>query len=138
MPDVKFWRPETAARYAKAPDYPDRVREALVAMHRQVGDLRIGRHGCACSGLLIRHLLMPGRGEETAAILRFITSRLSPDTYVNLMAQYHPCGTAEQYEELRQGITGAEYYQAMETARSLGLTRLDHPDIARLLRRLGR
>jgi len=138
LPDVKFWRPETAARYAQAPDYPERVREALVSMHHQVGDLVVGPDGIARTGLLVRHLLMPGLLEETRAILRFIATRLSLATYVNIMAQYHPCGRADQYEELGRTITGDEYRQAREFARTLGLSRLDRPDLSRLLRRLGR
>lgn len=137
MPDVKFWQPQTAERYAQAPDYPQRVRAALLAMHRQVGDLLIGPDGLARSGLLIRHLLMPGLIDETAAILEFIATRLSPQTYVNIMAQYHPCGRAGDYEELRRQVSGDEYRQALAIARKLGLTRLDQPDVARILRRLG-
>ena len=136
MPDVKFWQPQTAERYAQAPDYPQRVRAALLAMHRQVGDLLIGPDGLARSGLLIRHLLMPGLFEETAAILDFIATRLSPQTYLNIMAQYHPCGRAGDYEELRRPVSGDEYRQALAIARNLGLTRLDQPDVARILRRL--
>jgi len=137
MPDIKFWRLETASRYAEAPDYPERVREALAIMHRQVGDLDIGPDGIARAGLLVRHLLMPGLLAETEAILGFIATTLSPATYVNLMAQYHPCGRAGQYEELRRTVTGEAYRRALDTARTLGLTRLDRPDLARLLRRLG-
>lgn len=137
MPDCKFWRSATSARYAHAPDYPERARAALLLMHRQVGDLVIGEDGCARSGLLVRHLLMPGLLAETEAILRFIATQVSPQTYINIMAQYHPCGNADQYAELRRTITGDEYRQALEMARSLGLNRIDRPDIARLLRRLG-
>ena len=136
MPDCKFWSSATAARYAHAPDYPERVREALLLMPRQVGDLVIGADGCARSGLLIRHLLMPGLLAETEAILRFIATHLSTNTYVNIMAQYHPCGTADQFAELRRTISGDEHRQALEIARTLGLTRIDRPDFARMLRRL--
>lgn len=137
MPDVKFWQLQTAERYAQAPDYPQRVRAALLTMHRQVGDLVIGSDGLARSGLLIRHLLMPGLLKETAAILEFIATRLSPQTYVNIMAQYHPCGRAGDYVELRRPVSGDEYRQALAIARNLGFTRLDQPDVARILRRLG-
>ena len=138
LPDCKFWLPETAARYAGAPDYPDCARRAIQRMHRQVGDLDIGPDGLARRGLLVRHLLMPGLGAETAAILRFLAERISPRTYVNLMAQYHPCGEAERYPELCRGVSGAEYRQALASARSLGLNRLDQPDLAGLLRQLDR
>ena len=136
LPDCKFWLPETAARYAGAPDYPDCARRAIQRMHRQVGDLDIGPDGLARCGLLVRLLLMPGLGAETAAILRFLAEQISPRTYVNLMAQYHPCGEAERYPELCRGVSGAEYRRALASARALGLTRLDQPDLAGLLRQL--
>ena len=136
LPDCKFWLPETAARYAGAPDYPDCARRAIQRMHRQVGDLDIGPDGLARRGLLVRHLLMPGLGAETAAILRFLAEQISPRTYVNIMAQYHPCGEAERYPELCRGVSGAEYRRALASARALGLTRLDQPDLAGLLRQL--
>lgn len=138
LPDLKFWLPATAGRYADAPDYPDIARQAIRSMHRQVGDLEAGADGLARRGLLVRHLLMPGQGEETAAILGFLATEISPSTYVNIMAQYHPCGQAERFPEICRGVSGAEYRQALACARSLGLTRLDQPDLAGLLRWLGR
>lgn len=138
LPDLKFWLPATAGRYADAPDYPDIARQAIRSMHRQVGDLEAGADGLARRGLLVRHLLMPGQGEEMAAILGFLATEISPSTYVNIMAQYHPCGQAERFPELCRGVSGAEYRQALACARSLGLTRLDQPDLAGLLRWLGR
>ena len=90
MPDFKFWLPDTAARLAKARDYPERAREAIWEMHRQVGELRFTPDGLACRGLMIRHLVMPGQLEESRAIFQWLAKELSPDTYVNIMAQYHP------------------------------------------------
>ena len=138
LPDLKFWLPATAGRYADAPDYPDIARQAIRRMHRQVGDLEVGADGLARRGLLVRHLLMPGQGEETAAILGFLATEISPSTYVNIMAQDHPCGQAERFPEICRGVSGAEYRQALACARSLGLARLDQPDLAGLLRWLGR
>ena len=69
-------------------------------------------------------------------ILRFLAEQISPRTYVNLMTQYHPCGEAERYPELCRGVSGAEYRRALASARALGLTRLDQPDLAGLLRQL--
>ncbi len=136
MPDAKFWQAETAARYTGAADYPQRMREALLEMQRQVGPLVIGEDGLARSGLLIRHLLMPGLLEESKAILGFIAEHLPADTYVNIMGQYHPCGEAGDYPELTGEINAEDYPAALEYAQALGLTRLDQPDFFHLLRRM--
>ena len=61
LPDFKFWERETAKRLAKAKDYPDRAREAIAEMHRQVGELKLGADGLAKRGVLVRHLVMPGQ-----------------------------------------------------------------------------
>jgi putative pyruvate formate lyase activating enzyme len=106
-------------------------------MHRQVGDLQIDKDGVARQGLLIRHLLMPDGLEETKAILEFIAGNISTDTYVNVMDQYRPCGTADSFPELRSTISHRHYSEALDFARRAGLARLDQRDLVSLLKRLG-
>src|ERR687891_334635 len=71
MPDFKFWKPETALTLAKARDYPERAREAILEMHRQVGPLKFGPDGLARRGVLVRHLVMPRQEDEAAAIFEW-------------------------------------------------------------------
>ena len=125
MPDFKVWRRESARRYLKAPDYPQVAQAAIKEMHRQVGDLRFDEHGLAKRGLLVRHLVMPGLLDETRAILRFLASEISPNTFVNIMAQYRPWGevSAEKYAEINRPITRDEYRAALDAAREAGLWR---------------
>jgi putative pyruvate formate lyase activating enzyme len=127
MPDFKYWDPEKARRYLKAPDYPEVARQAIREMYRQVGPLVVDEDGLALRGLLIRHLIMPGGLEDTRRILEWIVEELGPDTYVNLMDQYHPAGLVAQgrYPELKRPITDEEWAEAVAYARELGLWRLD-------------
>jgi len=125
MPDFKFWDPELARTCLKAPDYPERAREAIREMHRQVGDLILDDNGIALKGVLLRHLIMPGGAAGTRDIMRFIARDISPNTYVNIMDQYRPCGNAGKYPLLDRGITRDEYDDALRAAREEGITRLD-------------
>ncbi|MDJ0722332.1 MAG: radical SAM protein [Desulfobacterales bacterium] len=125
MPDFKFWDPTSARRYCDLADYPEVAREALAAMHRQVGNLVVDERGVARRGVILRHLVMPGGIEETRAILKHVATTLSPDTYVNLMPQYRPCGEAHQYNELNRRLTVAEFESAVLAAMEAGLRRLD-------------
>ncbi len=59
MPDIKYGDNESALKYSNAPDYFDVVKEVIIEMHRQVGDLFINSKGIAEKGLLIRHLVLP-------------------------------------------------------------------------------
>jgi putative pyruvate formate lyase activating enzyme len=125
MPDFKFWDPQTARRYVKAPDYPEKAKKAVREMHRQVGDLSLDENGIAQKGVLLRHLVMPGEAAGTREIMRFIAGEISPDTYVNIMDQYRPCGNALRYPPLDRSITRDEYEDAVRAAREEGIRRFD-------------
>jgi putative pyruvate formate lyase activating enzyme len=136
MPDFKFWNTESAKRYAKAPDYPEKARAALKEMHRQVGDLELDEQGIAVKGLLVRHLVMPGARGETRDIMRFLAQEISKQTYVNVMDQYRPCGRAGDFPPIDRRPTHEEFQDAMDGAKEAGLTRLDERDWVRILKKL--
>jgi putative pyruvate formate lyase activating enzyme len=126
MPDLKYWSPDPSRTYLKAEDYPPAALAAVKAMHEQVGFLAIDASGLATRGVLIRHLVMPGGLDETRALLEWIARELGPDTYVNLMDQYHPAGkvSGTRYPEINRRITAVEFRAALQIASDLGL-RLD-------------
>ncbi len=133
MPDFKFADPGPAATYADAPDYPEVAKAAMREMHRQVGDLVLDQRGVARRGLLVRHLVMPGGLAGTRAVMRFLAQEISRNTYVNIMAQYRPCGLAHQYPAIHRGITAAEYREAVAAAMAEGIHRLDKRRTIRIL-----
>ncbi len=127
MPDFKFWDPEMARKYARAPDYPEVARRTIKEMHRQVGELVLDEEGVAVRGVLLRHLVMPGKVAGTREVCRWIAQELSPNTYINIMAQYYPAGKVSrtEYTEIARRITPEEYRQALHDAEEAGLRRLD-------------
>jgi putative pyruvate formate lyase activating enzyme len=127
MPDFKLWDEQASRAYLAAVNYPQVARAALEEMHRQVGDLRADEHGLALRGLLVRHLVMPGRLGDTRAIVGWLAA-LSRDTYLNLMDQYFPAWKAQtnsRFAELNRRVTRVEMDQAAALARGAGLWRLD-------------
>jgi putative pyruvate formate lyase activating enzyme len=125
MPDFKFWHRDIAEQTCHAGDYPEVAQAALAEMHRQVGDLMIDAAGLARRGLLVRHLVMPNGMAGTRPIMRYIAANISPDTYVNIMGQYRPCGQAHTIAALARATSAAEYATALKEAREEGITRLD-------------
>ncbi len=130
MPDFKLWTREAGRRYLRKPDYGEVARATVKEMNRQVGPLVFDERGLARRGLLLRHLVMPGMIQETEAVLRFVAEELGPDTYVDIMAQYYPAGLVgkggrDGYEEINRHLYQEEYLRALESARSLGLRRID-------------
>jgi putative pyruvate formate lyase activating enzyme len=125
MPDFKFWDAHIADVCCKAPDYPEAARRAIMEMHRQVGELNIGPDGIARKGVLIRHLVLPGGLAGTREIMRFIFENVSPNSYVNIMPQYRPCGRAYEIPQLSKPISSYDFHQALKAAKDEGITRLD-------------
>lgn len=125
MPDFKFWDSGIAEMTCRAPDYSKIVRKAIREMHYQVGDLVIDKEGIARSGLLVRHLVLPEGMAGTREIMRFISRKISTNTYVNIMSQYRPCGNVEGVKALQRSVSRNEYIDALSAAKTEGLTRLD-------------
>jgi len=120
MPDVKFFDPRACRDYLNAPDYGERVRRALKIMQAQVGDLEM-RNGLAVSGLLIRHLVMPGYTRDALEIMEWIHREISPRAYVNVMGQYWPTSSVAHRPEIGRGIMHRELDLVRQRALELGL-----------------
>lgn len=123
MPDLKYSNDANARRYSGVKDYWKHARPAVKEMQRQVGELKVNRYGVAERGLLIRHLVLPNDVAGTEAVLRFIAREISPDSYVNIMEQYHPAFKAHHLPELSRRLTSREYQRAIQWARAFGLHR---------------
>ena len=125
MPDFKFWDSPIATQTCDAPDYPEAARQALLEMHRQVGDLVMDENGLATRGLLVRHLVLPQNLAGTRMVMRFIATQISSNTYVNVMSQYRPCGWANEIPAPIRPPTAREFELALQEAEQEGITRLD-------------
>lgn len=123
MPDAKYGPAAPAADLTAAPDYFERMKEALREMHRQVGDLEVNGRGVATRGLLIRHLVLPDGLADSEPVLKFIAEELSPESYVNVMAQYRPCYRADEVPALMRPPNWEEIEKVKDAARALGLHR---------------
>jgi putative pyruvate formate lyase activating enzyme len=123
MPDAKYGSDEPALVYSNAPGYTGIMKSAIREMHRQVGDLAMDEDGVAVCGLLVRHLVLPEDASGTAEVVRFLSEEISPNTYLNVMAQYHPEYNACRFPELNRPITGQEYADALRLAARAGLAR---------------
>jgi putative pyruvate formate lyase activating enzyme len=134
MPDMKYADSLIAQKYSGISDYAEINRAAVKEMHRQVGDLEINDQGVAIRGLLVRHLVLPDGLGGTDEIAEYLAKEVSLNTYVNIMAQYHPCHRAHEFPPLRRSITREEYLEAVTLALQHGLTRLDQVHYPRTAR----
>ena len=70
--------------------------------------------GVATRGLLIRHLVLPGRLAGTERVIAWIKAELGVQTALSLMAQYQPLYRAADHPMLMRTITGDEYEKLLD------------------------
>lgn len=90
-------------------------------MFRQKGELSFNNEGVAQKGLLIRHLVLPNNISGSKKIFDFISSEISKDTFVSVMAQYHTANKSDKIEELNRKITEQEYDAVVDYFYEVGL-----------------
>ncbi|KAJ4265003.1 hypothetical protein NW762_005246 [Fusarium torreyae] len=143
LADFKVWKPSTSKRLLKADDYAATAKESIKVMHAQVGDLCFTGDGIAKKGLLIRHLVMPGKEDEGAEIMKFLANEVSSDCFVNIMEQYHPdahvgkpkrgktddrqASEGLRYAELNRAVNDQEISSIRKVAQDAGLWRFNDP-----------
>ncbi len=121
LPDLKYAAPELAAQYSGAADYPDAAKAAILEMYRQRGPVRL-EDGLLKSGVLIRHLILPGRVAEAKRVMDWAAESFPPGSVLfSLMAQYTPVGSLEGFPELRRPLRASELRAAREYMEGLGL-----------------
>ena len=120
LPDLKYMRARSSGRYSGAADYFQSASAAIREMLKQVGPVVLDESGAIQSGVIVRHLILPGCADESMAILDWIAENL-PGAWVSLMAQYLPFGEVEGVDELNRRLTQEEYDRVCDHLLELGL-----------------
>lgn len=105
MPDYKYAKAAPAKRYSMAEDYPQVAEAAIKEMYRQTGPFVMDEEGILQSGLLIRHLILPGQDMNSMDVIDFVAESFPQDSVLfSLMAQYTPMPGLEAYPELMNTV----------------------------------
>lgn len=121
LPDMKYACGRRAWNLSRAPRYAAANRSAVAEMVRQVGPLRVGRDGLARRGVLVRHLVLPGGGDDTRAVLAAVR-QIDPPVPVSLMYQYFPAHRAVGHAVYGRRLWREEAAAARRALGRLGLT----------------
>lgn len=120
LPDFKYGLEEDAVEFSSAPGYPRFALDSIKEMVRQVGDDLELKDGVAQKGMIIRHLVLPGRIENSKEVLRLIRNEISQNVFLSLMSQYTPIAKVRNHPLLKRRITQSEYEQVTDYALKLG------------------
>lgn len=109
MPDYKYTDPALARAYSGAADYSSVAAEAIREMYRQVGPCVLDEAGLMKSGLLIRHLILPGCTEQARDVIDFAADSFPEGSVLfSLMSQYTPMPGLDKWPELQRRVTPEE------------------------------
>ena len=123
LPDFKYMNSSVAIELSNVSDYPEVASAALKEMYRQKGSaLRVNDQGYAESGILIRHLVLPGQVENSKNVLTFVAGELSPHMHIGLMSQYYPTDRVARDPLLRRVLSKAEYNSVIVEMERLGMS----------------
>ena len=123
LPDCKYRSPELSARYSAAPDYPERSAEALKKMAELAGPLRYDDQGMIVSGMIVRHLVLPGNVRESEKVIRYLYETFGDSIAISILRQYTPMpGIEARFPELGRRVTRREYEKVVDFALDLGVT----------------
>ena len=112
LPDLKYADNGDALRYSNAGDYVETAQAAIREMVRQTGPYVL-EDGLLKRGVIIRHLILPGKAAAAKAVMDWVAETFPPHTVLfSLMSQYLPWGRVEaEFPELnrrlRRGRPGA-------------------------------
>lgn len=120
LPDLKYIDTVSAGRYSGAANYFEYAGPALREMLRQTGPVKLDENGVITSGTVIRHLILPGRAEESMRILDWISENMQ-GAWISLMAQYLPFGDVKGLDALDRRLTEEEYESVVDHLMDLGL-----------------
>ncbi len=119
LPDLKYAEPALAAKYSAAPDYPE-VAVAAIDEMVKLCPRPIIKDGIMKRGVIVRHLVLPGHGDDSARVLRTVAERWGKSVLLSLMRQYTPEFAAAECDLTRR-VTSLEYKRLLTLARELGL-----------------
>ena len=122
MPDFKYYDADSAKRYSAAADYPQVAASAIREMYRQTGPCVLDENGLLKSGVLIRHLILPGRTEEARDVIDFAADEFPRGAVLfSLMSQYTPMPGLDRFPELQRRVTEEENRALIHYMRVRGL-----------------
>ena len=121
LPDLKYGENGLQIDLSKSKNYFKIATSAIDEMYRQVGPYRLGEDGLLKSGVIIRHMVLPGQLENTKQVIDYVASRFAPgEVLFSLMSQYTPQPGA--VGTLARRVTRAEYRSAVAYIQDCGIT----------------
>lgn len=123
LPDLKYFASDLSGLYSQASDYFQVASRAIIRMVELAGEPVISAEGVMTSGVLVRHMVLPGARKDSMRLLDWLWQQFGDSIYLSLMSQYTPMYRAEEFPHLKRRVTSFEYDSVVDYAAELGFTK---------------
>lgn len=128
LTDFKYADAALASALSQTPDYPQVAVRAIHEMLRRTRPLafdEVGGEERMISGVVVRHLVLPGHVRESCQALRLLRDEFGDDVRLSIMSQYTPqipegSPVLDAFPELARRVTPEEYEAVLDQADALG------------------
>ncbi len=119
LPDLKYYRSDTAFKYSYARDLPEVSRKAIEKMVSFAPNAVFDEEGIMKCGVIVRVLLLPSHLAEAKLNVKYLYETFGDKIYISLMSQYTP--RENMKPPLDRRVTNAEYRELVDYAAKLGI-----------------
>lgn len=120
LTDYKYSNNLDAKRYSGIDDYVEFADMALLKMC-DLSPIIFDQDGIMKSGVILRHLLLPGKLTEAKNILKRNFGRFGNKIYYSIMSQYTITKNNNLPEELKRKVSKWEYERLIDYAQRIGI-----------------
>ena len=121
LPDFKYFDNKTAFHYSKANNYVEVAKIAMEEMILQQPKVVFDDDGILRRGVIVRHLCLPGKTEESKNIISYLFEKYGNNILMSIMNQYTPLKNVKKYPEINRKLIKKEYDDVLDYCLKIGI-----------------
>ena len=119
--DFKYMDNTLAKNLSSAENYPEVAKKALYKMVELKGKPRYDESSMMTSGVIVRHLCLPGQAEDTKNVIRYVYETYGSNIVMSIMSQYTPMPQCLNHPFLGRKLTETEYDEIIDFCIETGI-----------------
>lgn len=121
LTDFKYFDNKYAKKYSAADSYREVAQRTIAEMVKRVGKPSFDDSGMMRSGVIVRHLMLPGLLFDSKKIIDYLHTEYGNDIWISIMNQYTPLEHVKKYPELDRTVGEKYYNKLVDYAAAIGV-----------------
>ena len=122
LTDFKYFSSSMSAEFSSAGDYCEVAKAGLEKMVEIAGRPVFSEDGLLKSGVIVRHMILPGHADDSKKVLGYLHCRYGDDVILSIMNQYTPVKGLSLPQSLSLKLSEEEYGEVLDFAEDIGIS----------------